>query len=98
MLIKERGLFIIVLRTEEVIGIIALFVITLFSEEKMDYVAGIVKRSYFDGEKSYLTITLEVEKVVTIEGDYAFQKGKTINASGIDQGTFFNADKVSLIE
>jgi len=81
-----------------IIGIIALFVITLFSEEKMDYVTGIVKRSYFDGEKSYLTITLEVEKVVTIEGDYAFQKGKTINASGIDQGTFFNADKVSLIE
>lgn len=81
-----------------IIGIIALFVITVISEEKTDSVTGVIKRSYFDGEKSYLTIALEVEKVVTIEGDFAFQKGKIINASGLDQGDFFNAHKVSIVE
>lgn len=79
-------------------GVIGLFIITTLSDKRQDEVFGVVKRYYFDGEKSYVTITVEIEKVITIKGDFPCKKGAKINASGVDQGNFFNAENVYILD
>jgi hypothetical protein len=79
-------------------GVIALFIITTLSDKKQDEVLGVVKRCYFDGEKSYITIAFEVEKVITTNGDFPCAKGAKINAYGIDQGNFFNAENICILD
>ncbi|HOI18354.1 MAG TPA: hypothetical protein PLX15_00630 [Candidatus Woesearchaeota archaeon] len=79
-------------------GIICLFVITTFSEEQHDEVFGVVKRYYYDGEKSYITIGIEMEKVITINSEFPCTKGAKINASGVGQGNFFNANNIYILD